>query len=241
MSNWYVLAFLLIFSLCSDIKCPKYTCFEFGNDICARHSYEEGNSILYLKKCKESKVCDITDLHEEQVCKDYYSTPMLLPGEYCRNNTECYSGACTKDSNICNGTLLNDNCISDSECNPGLYCKEHVCVDTKKENNECDSINKCAAGLICNNKICIKIGSKSYNETATAPAACRSFFIDNGVCAPGPKINQSDKYACPESGICTYFYGDNNNLTEGCHCGMTNTSKAYCNPGRGDVNSENVI
>lgn len=223
----------------SNLNCPKYICTDSIHNVCAKHITEGLESSFFLSPCKEKKVCDIVDFHEEEVCKDSYSVAMLFPGEYCRSNSECYSHICNNKTNQCYGAPVGSDCQTGNDCKEGLYCFDHKCKETLKEDMTCDQLNMCSSPFICDLGKCVMIGSKSNEAKAQVPAACASFFIENGVCTTGPKLSQKNN-SCPEDGVCKYAMADSKPFTEPCRCGMTNSSKTFCNPGRGDIDSQKV-
>ena len=221
--------------------CPKYECYteEKKLDVCAKMDLVADIMSIKVRKCAGTdEICDMPEsLGEEGICAKYYSTAKFYPGEYCRNDTECYSGSCV--NNTCTGKDLGDDCLDDGECNSKFFCKDGKCAETLALKAACDVFtNKCKANLVCDNAECVKIGSKNNGENAMIPGACKSLYTMKGVCAPGPALEQG-KEENPTA--CVYRLNNKENITETPMCGMTKTGKKFCKPGRGDVSVSNVF
>ena len=238
---------LLILLLCTAnclevLRCNKYMCEEDfeRSDSCSKKTVKGDEVIIKLRKCaNDSLICDISgELEIEDLCKTSYSSPLYYPGEYCRDNQECYSNICT--NHICVGS--NDTCKENEDCSAGLYCKNDKCTDALKAGADgCDATNKCVANAICDSGKCLLIGSKENEGNATISGLCRSMYSYEGKCMNGPRIeNENDLKACPASGSCTYKLDNEQNITEECSCGMKATEDKLCNPGRGNIKVNDV-
>eukprot|EP00826_Nyctotherus_ovalis_P029704 TRINITY_DN2355_c0_g1_i5.p1 TRINITY_DN2355_c0_g1~~TRINITY_DN2355_c0_g1_i5.p1 ORF type:complete len:207 (-),score=61.17 TRINITY_DN2355_c0_g1_i5:153-773(-) len=78
------------------------------------------------------------------------------------------------------------------------------------------------------------MGSKNKGEDASAPAACKSYHIENNKCQDGPKLIDKDKVCTGGKTTCKYRLANNTEISEECKCGMNAEGKSYCSPGRGD-------
>ena len=217
--------------------CPKYECYnKFESaDTCALKTFDSGISIVKLKKCNDSAICDIRGIQDqEDSCSLSYSTAMSYPGDFCRASRECFSGNCTNQ--ICIGALINAKCDSDVDCNPGLYCnKVGKCQRAKYYKEACDSNSRCVANSICDGLSCVLIASKEEGSKAKFPGECRTLFISNGTCKKGSSlVNKDGLKKCPADGVCKYK-SDELTYEENCTCGMTKDGASFCNPGRADV------
>jgi len=218
-------------------NCTKYipTTTFFTNLSCAKYTFKT-STIMYLKACPEQKVCDFTSPQEnkEFFCRNNSHSPIYYPGEYCSNDSECFSNIC-KD-NTCKGK---ENCNKDIDCKPGHYCLKGTCEEAVTEGKECNETKKCKANLVCN-KTCIKLGSIKNGQEAINPKACSSFYITGGKCSTGPKLNEEDKdKENPKQ--CTYKYKDESTRTDKAICGLNKEGARYCALGEGDMELEKVV
>jgi len=236
----------LIF-LCSCIfahECAKYVCdSKLPSDVCLQSKTKQDYIIFELNPCDAPQVCDIHSMESKAKCRNYYLHPIRFPGEFCRNDTECYSTQCDNNTNKCIGRRFEEACVNDVDCAEGLYCEntKKICVKTIKENQECNSDLKCAPYLVCHKNKCILKASLLNGEPTSTPSACSSFYIRNGKCDDGPKLQRSENdpkvgpIKCPNEGVCSYKFADNEILTEPCQCGHTESGELLCAPGAGDV------
>jgi len=225
--------------------CPYYMCtdkFE-SKEVCAIANYTGRRVNISLRECGKDSVCDILPSNlKETTCSPYYVRTKFYPGEYCRNDTECYSGVC--QNNKCEGRELNEECTKDLECNPGLYCliEQGRCVEAIKANSPYKENEKCAANLVKNETHCIKIGSIKNNKPSNVHSACRSLFADEGICLEGPTLDERHKNKIDVI-RCYYDYevnGTAKKIFMDPVCGMGKEAGGYCNPGIGDVKSHHV-
>ncbi len=232
-------------------KCPRYRCQEVGSkDACAKGEMLMGEVVYSLQPCRRpGDICDIIHpFGQIDTCAAYSSRGTLFPGEYCRNDKECISSKCvTTDERIrvCRGNDENGICGEDEDCNPGLSCQHKVCKSVASLGAACDADKRCSAAAVCEGGKCVKIGSKKKGENAATPAACATFYISKGKCATGPKLHGvkgSNKEACPSNQLCTYTFdaAPTEEIATPCSCGMTDTTEAFCIPGRGDIHLDNV-
>lgn len=231
-------------SVMAEFTCDVYSCSELAKGQCASIEWSINHSLYKLQACPDKKVCDLHLGVEPDTCEDSRTTPYRFPGELCAKDAECFGGKCEK--NVCQGAASGESCNDDSYCNPGLYCDaaEKKCVPTKKRGDDC-STGKCDAFLVCDQKKCTDVGRLENNKPASAPAACKSFYVRNGACSAGPTLiraatdPQTGPITCPASGECHYKLG-NQEIAEPCTCGRTEKGTKYCNPGKGDMNPDNV-
>ena len=230
--------------------CNRYICNnDLREDLCMVKEVTGSNITYQLKECSEGRVCDLREDDSEARCNNWYTTPLKYPGEYCRNNSECFSGECHANHSICVGRSESLNCESDDICNPGFYCDANTrkCTSVKKINESCSQNEKCASYLICNKEKCIVHASLDENAIADHPHACKSYFVSNGICKNGSKLKRGENdpkfgpIPCPETvGRCTYVLDGSENA-EPCICGITNNTAKYCPPGRGDLILDDVF
>ena len=226
---------LIIYSFGSPIpKCLSYSCDgKFSNaNGCLKYSIINETSKVFLRKCSDNKICDSrnTDENNEALCSPYYELARKYPGEYCKNNTECYSYKCV--NNICAGNPNNSYCNNDAYCDKGLYCLDYECVPTS--NTDCNDKKKCSVNLVCDDGKCIKIGSKDIKKRATVPSACSTFYLsEEGICAKGPNLVTKG----PNPIKCKYSDKSENDPI----CGMNSKGDTYCNNGAGDIDFTDVI
>ena len=225
-------------------SCPVYQCdgVFLNPDGCAKQEMINGLLTYSLRVCNGSKaVCNIVSLlDEEDRCASGSSLATQYPGEYCRTNSECYSGSCFKS--VCEGEKVNASCLSSADCLPGLQCLYSKCAPANKPDEEC-WFNTCQANSVCNGTHCVLIGSKSIGELASVPGECSSFFVYEGRCTKGPRLKREgnkDSLACPASNVCNYTCGEGHFRVLDCVCGMTKSGSKYCNPGQGDVDLSDV-
>jgi hypothetical protein len=197
-----------------------------------------------VRKCNESFYCLFdTTFDEEGFCVPMPNNTMY-PGEYCAKNDDCYSNNCVE--NLCRGNSTGQECVGDVDCAVGLYCSNKLCTAAAASGMACSSSVKCQADSICVNNVCVKIGSLAENTNATIPATCATFYIRNGACAKGPKLDASaiDPNICNTPGIstpCRYsFESDPSPFNETCYCGMTANNTGLCKKGEGDIAINNV-
>ncbi len=243
----FVLAFIAL-TVFAQHTCDRYNCTTSLEDgQCARIDQIDQPKpyiVFQLQTCKDSKqICDLRFGAEPDYCRTVRTSPTKFPGEFCLNDTDCFSGKCNA---TCQGLSEGAECSDDSQCNTKLFCNStRQCAPVKKENDDCSSSVKCDSYLVCNNLKCTKIGSLEDNSKATAPAACKSFFILNGTCTAGPTLVRPEEeptegpIVCP--GKCTYKLADNKEFTEPCVCGRTADGIPLCNPGKGDISTDDVI
>ena len=241
----FAAVFALIFAFAAaEFTCDVYSCAKLEGDICARVNQTDSRLYFEFQTCPESKVCDLHLGTEPDHCNAFYTTPSKYPGEYAANETECFGGIYDKEKKICLGKKLNDTCSGDIDCGPKLFCSSQICVPALKEGEACGAAAKCDAHLVCNKGNCTKVGSLKEDIEASAPAACKSFYIMNGRCHEGPKLLTSngkkaeEPIECP--GDCTYTLNGTNHSSS-CICGKTEFGRPFCTPGKGDVDITDVI
>jgi len=232
----FILSFAFIFSF--PTHCPVYSCDSniLTGENCSKINFESENVTIALKGCKEDLVCDVSPFNlQETSCSLYYTTTKFYPGEYCRNETECYSGIC--ENGKCKGQEEDKDCTKDIDCDPGLYCLEKFC---KKAivNDIYGKNQKCAANYVKNDNRCVKIGSIDNDKPASVSGACRSLYINSkGLCSEGPKLIKSES----NSTKCQYQVSETEKEDGDPVCGMSKSGESYCNPGVGDIDFASVL
>jgi len=223
-------------------NCLVYTCKDdLPKDVCSTKVINPTNITYTMKACEgDNKVCDVR-LKEKDQCADFYDQKLSYPGEYCRNNKECFKGNCPNETHVCTLNPGNTTCEDDLDCNPGLFCKSGNCVKQKMFNETCGKEDRCHPSFACNDSLCIKVGSGENGQKASSPLVCKSFYVEEGVCKEGPKLTNytDDGLKCPESNLCTYTI-DKHDFTDKCRCGRNSAGVKYCQPGRGDINMQDV-
>jgi hypothetical protein len=226
MKKLILLEFFFVLVLSED-HCMKYSCSnEFQNkESCMKFNSRE----VYLKACEKDMVCDTNRLKgNEATCAGNYSSAKFYPGEYCRSHSECFSNNCTNQT--CRGFEKNKSCTESWECKEGLHCSNYGCVETFKNDSKCQDEEDCDANLVCSSGICTKIGSKEINKTATVPEACKSFYVEGGLCKEAPKLKSFNETHCEYT---------NEEVVKSI-CGLTELKKKYCPAAPGDVDIQDV-
>ena len=232
--------------LAKAIPCAKYECKAMNPGDCGQTVSSETDLTVYLQKCNDTSVCTLTfDPDKNDTCAPTYTTALRYPGEYCAGNEECFSGTCTK--NLCQGKDASAACQADIDCNVGLYCNKEagLCQKAAALNDVCSSSVKCALPGVCNGTTCVPLGQLENGKPALVPALCKSFYVANGNCSPGPKLqgmpeNTLAPIKCPpDTKRCSYKLGDAE-YKESCECGRGSTEDTYCSPGKGDLNLGDV-
>lgn len=249
MASYILFLFLFGFLLAADIKCPYYVCnTTLGQDICSQMKTSEPSVGFELNSCASEKICDLKLTEEPDTCSKSYSQPLRFPGEFCRASSECFSNECDVSTKVCKGKSQNASCESDDQCNVKLYCNltSKACEPLAKQDETCTT-GKCGVGLVCENERCLQMGILKKGDKATLPSACETFYIVDGLCAEGPKLQvKKDMVGGQEpidcQGQCVYKVGNDTTITESCQCGMvSNASSTFCSPGRGDIDLKDVL
>ena len=87
------------------------------------------------------------------------------------------------------------------------------------------------------------MGSLQNGAPATTSQACKSNFIEYGMCAEGYKLLGSNGKEGPTvcTNECHYENSNKQEKTLDCTCGMTETGKGYCKILEGDLNFTDVL
>jgi hypothetical protein len=222
-------------------QCLFYQCNDqLPAGVCSSKTLNNSNTIFQMKECDGEKVCDVR-LKGDDKCEDSYKQKVAYPGEFCRNDSECIKGTCSKDK-ICTLNPGNTTCEDDTDCNPGLFCKASNCEKLKMFNESCSGEDKCHPSTVCNYSVCVKLGSGIIGQKASAPIACKSFYLEGGACQEGPKLtnHSEDGLACNEGYLCEYTKVDKSKYNDKCRCGRGAMGAQYCQPGRGDIDMQPV-
>jgi hypothetical protein len=205
----------------------------------------ETGFFVTLRGCNETfEVCPFqAPLDEEDICVNS-TTYKKMPGEYCDTKDNCYSANCTAN-NICGGQPVGIACKSDMECDVGLYCFNKVCTQTAGAGMFCNDTVKCAADALCVQQACVRLASIENDNATVVSATCKSFYVVNNKCSPGPiLIGDSDSNVC-NSGLqkpCLYNITDKNlTWNDSCVCGMHVNSTGVCKPGEGDIAVADIV
>jgi hypothetical protein len=240
--KFYIAIVILSFALETfTLQCANFTCGDFTTEgACAIKTFTETGLQIKLHSCAVEKICPFqAALDEEDICAEPFN---LLPGELCLKAEQCLSKNC--DGTKCIGKSANDVCGSDAECGVGLYCLNQKCNATLHIGDACSDTKKCQVNSVCSNSICVQLASLENDASATVPAACKSFYIENDKCTSGPMLDGltsgQPAMACPETKTCTYKRVKGDPLTEGCTCGMQDSIAQVCRPGEGDISMTEV-
>lgn len=232
MAAILILAFTIPIATTMEV-CLKYTCNStvITEGACARQNPEGYN----LTRCGYGYVCaPPLPLELETHCVKTSEYRSLFPGDHCESTAQClYSAKCI--GNICKGKSVNATCKEDGECDIELYC-DGVC---KKVGDSCANGERCASNKVCHKGKCILLGELRDGELADVPEACASYYISKGRCAHGLRLLNPNDYACPESEVCLYEYG-NMKANSSCICGLSEKEEAFCPPGVGDIDTSIV-
>ncbi len=243
------LSFLLLFAICAVCQqCPKYVCnSELPTGTCLLKREQWGSLIFELNQCELGQVCDIYDMDLEAKCSSNYSHPLKYPGEVCTVDSECTSSVCNNSTKICTGRREKEACQTDIDCHAGMYCSPapaKICLQTRKEGEKCSLHERCAPYLVCSRGECVLQASLENGADADVPAACKSFFINNGKCSAGPSLKRlpDDPTEGPipcHDNRCVYISAvGQTEFSEPCQCGHLESGEPLCAPGVGDFSFE---
>jgi len=240
MSSKYLLILLpLVFG---DLrKCDNYLYDNLMENKCSSAEVNGTEMTYRLKKCEKKQYCSYSfPLASDKPDKCSGELPKRYIGEYCTNNNECHSNNCEPVRKTC--TTSSTECKEHGDCDVGLYCStDNKCVLLETKGQTCDATKKCHVNLICNNGICTEVGSINESESATVPAACKTFYIAGKKCQEGPKLQNESKLCSKDNDKCIYKDYKNQYIEEKCQCGITAEGKSYCSPGIGDMNMKDVF
>ncbi len=243
------LAIVLLLAIvsASDTQCDIYRCVQMFGGQCANATLNNSIMTYNMQSCTNGKICDLqlSDATPD-LCATNHSFALRYPGEVCLTNAECFNANCT--SGTCLGAVEAEYCDDDSACGPALYCEAKKCVKVKAKGESCTT-GKCDVTLVCSSGVCKEIGGLAVGAIATAPAACKTFFVNStGVCDNGPTLVRvagdasSGPTTCSATKTdCAYKYSDGSVSTPSpCICGRTASNTRYCVPGKGDVSVDDV-
>ena len=213
--------------------CNKYS-DQLGNNNCSKIKSDEESIEFFLKKCPNNKYCYYYLEETDEKCHD--KPFKRLPGEYCNENDDCESNDCLKKNKVCK--VKNENCTTSKDCSPGYYCNHasnasgnSTCVELKKITETCGLTDPCHLNLVCDNNTCKEIGSLKNGSPAMAPAACKSFYLVNGLCQNFPILTNTTLECTKENYICEYINATTKNKTKtNCSCGINREGISYCIP-----------
>jgi len=233
---------IIFFFLCLNVLAGLPTCPIYSDNLekeeCSKLEVNETKITLYIKACpKENEYCHYFFKSEVEKCSE--DPPKRYPGEYCNDGKNCFSSKCDNDKKICKGQGDGEDCEKDYECDVGFFCFERKCKALLSKGETCDGTNKCKVNLICNKDKCTEYGSLDKDTEASAPAACKSYFIEGGKCQVGYKL-ESPRDACKEN-TCKYSQEGKDAPTKDCVCGVTEEGNSYCNLGEADVDPTPVL
>jgi len=213
------------------MECPVYSCT--GNvkegEVCANWITEG----MDMKTCADKGfICQLpSGMEEEGLCIAKDSLASLLPGEYCEKSSQClYGGECK--GNVCEGKKKGGACTLDEECDVEMYCENQECQEADKDS--CESGKKCTSNKLCYKGKCHMIGQLDDGQASEIPGLCKSYYIKQKKCSPGPKLNHDKK--CPTDGECKY----SDETKTPCLCAKSPSSEKFCPPGKGDLDLSKV-
>jgi len=218
-------------------ECPDIICNEssMNGSVCAK--WDEKS--LILNKCKEDEICVLPlNITEDGNCQKIDETATLLPGEYCTNPKQClYENECA--NNVCKGKKPNEDCTHDGNCDVELHCNsKKKCANSA---DSCSETEKCKSNQICLYGKCVILGQLEDGKESVVTGACRSYYIHDGKCTEGPKLHGNDKFMCPYTEQCRYYWTHNNSMfLSRCICSGDAAINAFCSPGQGDIDTSDV-
>jgi len=141
------------YSLCKfgDFLCPErtvdyYTLLDNSNETCS-----------YI----DSTVYDL----EKELIKESFSSEIKPILKICpKNNPECTTDKCTKNSDCLSGVCLNNSCVNNDNMNHDIYrCSVN---DQDKFSMKCKKVNgmSCGNDSECYSNICTYYDSKRYDS-----------------------------------------------------------------------------
>ncbi|TNV78504.1 hypothetical protein FGO68_gene3615 [Halteria grandinella] len=209
-----------------------------GMDLCYKADHlQENQGIVHLKECPSGQMCH--GKLNRCMADPYNMFEGKLPGQSCKHNYQCASGACevadeAQEKFVCSGMRLGDSCSMDNDCGTGLFCDtaRFQCIPLKGLNSQCLRDEECSNSMACSNKQCIPYGTLEDFEQSDNALACRSGFTNDSKCVPSPQIvnKQGPDYRC-ESPLDTCHYQiPSTSLTfeTPCSCGLTPTGASFC-------------
>eukprot|EP00347_Sterkiella_histriomuscorum_P019433 403341645 len=177
------------------------------------------------------------------------------PGENCIQNSDCLSGQCLQDKQVCSGAQEGSSCdfeqFKHDQCDVGLFCntQSKKCQKQNEIGETCDENIKCVNWGSCSFGKCVQRRSLNATEEIESSLyrdACYNFYAiedpetKKTYCSPGPYLNNT--HVCESAqDKCSYFRlgNDNGNSktfteTTQCQCGYSNNGQAFCPFKEGD-------
>eukprot|EP01022_Parablepharisma_sp_SALTPOND_P016478 TRINITY_DN241_c0_g1_i1.p1 TRINITY_DN241_c0_g1~~TRINITY_DN241_c0_g1_i1.p1 ORF type:complete len:468 (+),score=34.89 TRINITY_DN241_c0_g1_i1:878-2281(+) len=217
------------------LQCPKYICKKEEveeNKVCAVQTIES----VMMRLCKSGEVCPTpAGLEEESLCTRKEDLKTALPGEYCDKDSQCIYGTCK--GSVCVSKGKGEACKHDEECNVGLYCSGE-CTPVVSKGDNCTASTKCDPNTFCYEGVCTLYAQFENGANATIPAVCKSYYIQDGKCHPGPVLRYENN-TCPTNNSCYYTAGDKE-IYEPCVCGKVSSGEGFCSPGKGEASLKDV-
>lgn len=229
--NIYCLVFIsiiisssLISLISSSYICPKYSCKELENDICALKNVTQDNVEISISPCSSnSNYCPIDQLNDLSVervsCLRKDNSLAELPSY---PMIEC---------------LNKSNCISGSNCDLVISGKKY-CSGIFNSNTECTSHNQCSY-----DKVCREDPSASNNNKVKY---CLTAISQNDITLYGTKCSSSyecsnDSFCNPETQICTKLFSIETNkasIVSDLNTSLFSKMNIHCKTGLSD--SDNI-
>lgn len=253
---------LALLAVCSAVPkgCHKYECGK-SNYFTAKQCVvpaEEANT-LKLKVCEDSKeYCPLlTSFAESVSCQsvdDSSSSTNLLPGQACKEGSNCKSSKCEDD--VCVGEDEGSSCLDNDECKPTLRCAEKGTCEKliAVGSSGCADDSDCVNSAGCNNLLketngtCVKYYSLKADEKIGKCESGLSLLCESmtckttsdssaaGVCING-YVSVSRPIECDQDSDCV----SKENESGSCSCGFNPSAKGYCNLFYGDKEWQKVI
>lgn len=141
------------------LQCEFHFCVGSAGAGCAADAH---CSQIYGLVCRPGEV-----MGAEQRC----AVP-ALPGEPCREASDCRMGACGPGTGAC-ANVLNTPCHLNADCLAGLRCRfesrsgKRLCLALGSGNEFCDDDSDCAEGRPCQTGLCqVRSGEKCLSDNA---------------------------------------------------------------------------
>ena len=183
----------------------------FKDEQCMKREKLGSNTFYWVRKCKGAKVCVTLPYYNGIIGSCSIKVRPHYDGESCANGNKCSSGICGGTS--CKGLNPNVKCeVGLGQCQKGYLCRDSKCQKPIENGQACGtsgttvsfsgiyivystsyfnpSKNPCKLNYVCSRTssntsipICTEIGSQDNGVTVDNPLACKSGFVDSGVCA----------------------------------------------------------
>ncbi len=197
--------------------------------------------------CKTNQYCPQIFDSSNKTCIDHIPPTNQIPGQTCRNNTDCASNIC--NSNICKGLPAASSCLRTEQCQIGYYCGKTTdasvsnnCIKQLSLNQTCSEDTDCINNAGCNpyTKKCTEYFSATNGTMVGSDGSllCKSMKVINNMCV---SLRINGGYECSErNGMnqteCDYSVVEFPDFPEGlvknvktaCRCSRAYAERAFC-------------